>query len=459
MSLLALSMVGWAASLLVPAVPSESPGLRVSRNPVTPTLEILRITRANRAVYLSVLAISWFWFFGVAILALLPTYTRDVVGGGSSVITFFLALFCVGTGVGSLVCERLSGRRVELGLVPLGSIGMTWFAIDLLLASPSAPLAGGGTADLRALLAAPHGVRIALDFALLAASCGLFVVPLYALVQQRSAPSQRSRVIAGSNIIGALFMVVASLQTAALLALGVPLPWMFAILGLQNAVIAFYVYKTIPEFLFRFACWILSHVLYRLHTTGRERIPDEGAVLLVANHVSFVDWLFIASACKRPARFVMHQAFLAIPGLGFVFRDAKVIPIASARESAETLDAAFDRIAAELEDGNVVCIFPEGRLTGDGQMNPFRSGVEKIVARTPVPVVPMGLRGLWGSFFSRKDGAAMRRPFRRFWSRIDLVIGEPVPASAVRADDLARRVAELAELPPPALQPVTPALQ
>ena len=136
-----------------------------------------------------------------------------------------------------------------------------------------------------------------------------------------------------------------------------------------------------------------------------------------------------------------------------------MIPIASARESAETLDAAFDRIAAELEDGNVVCIFPEGRLTGDGQMNPFRSGVEKIVARTPVPVVPMGLRGLWGSFFSRKDGAAMRRPFRRFWSRIDLVIGKPVPASAVRADDLARRVAELAELPAPALQPVTPALQ
>jgi 1-acyl-sn-glycerol-3-phosphate acyltransferase len=459
MCLLALSAVGWAASLLVPAVASESPGLRVSRNPVTPTLEILRITHANRAVYLSVLAISWFWFFGVAILALLPTYTRDVIGGGPSVITFFLALFCVGTGVGSLVCERLSGRRVELGLVPLGSIGMTWFALDLFLASPSAPLVSGELVGVPALLAAPHGLRIALDFALLAGSCGLFVVPLYSLVQQRSAPSERSRVIAGSNIVGALFMVVASLETAALLALGVPLPWMFAIFALQNAVIAFYVYRTIPEFLFRFTCWILSHVLYRLHTEGRERIPSDGAVLLVSNHVSFVDWLFISSACKRPPRFVMHQDFLAIPGLGFVFRDAKVIPIASARESAVTLDAAFDRIAAELEDGNVVCIFPEGRLTADGQLNPFRSGVEKIVARTPVPVVPMGLRGLWGSFFSRKDGAALRRPFRRFWSRIDLVIGEPVPPGAVHADDLALRVAALAALPPPPLQSVTPALQ
>ena len=449
--LVVLALLGWGASLLVPPVASESPRLRVSRNPLAPTLAILRITAANRAVYLSVLAISWFWFFGVAILALLPTYTKVALGGGPSVITFFLSLFCVGTGVGSLVCERLSGRRVELGLVPLGSIGMTWFALDLFLATPSAPFAAAGElAGVRALLAQPHGWRIALDFALLAASCGLFVVPLYALVQQRAEPSQRSRVIAGSNIIGALFMVVASLQMAALLALGVPLPWMFLVLGLENAVVAFYVYQTIPEFLFRFACWILSNVLYRLHVEGRDRIPNDGPVLLVANHVSFVDWLFIAAACKRPARFVMHQDFLALPALGWVFRDAKVIPIASAREDAETLEAAFDRIAAELADGNVVCIFPEGRLTGDGRLSPFRSGVEKIVARTPVPVVPMGLRGLWGSFFSRKDGAALRRPFRRFWSRIDLVIGEPVPAAAVRAEELGRRVAELAALPAPA---------
>src|SRR5262245_15390237 len=201
----ALGLLGWGASLQVPAVRSENPGLRVSRNPLAPTLETLRISRANRAVYLSVLAISWFWFFGVAILALLPAYTKDALGGGPSVITFFLALFCVGNGVGSLVCERLSGRRVELGLVPLGSLGMTWFALDLFLATPAAPFAApGALTGVRALLAEPHALRIAADFALLAASCGLFVVPLYALVQQRSEPSQRSRVIAGSNIIGAL---------------------------------------------------------------------------------------------------------------------------------------------------------------------------------------------------------------------------------------------------------------
>ncbi len=435
-SLVAIACLGFLASLSVPAVPAESPGLRISRNPFAPLAETFRITRANRAVYLSVLAISWFWFFGAAMLSLLPSYVKVVLGAGESVNTLFLSLFCVGIGVGSLTCERLSGKRVELGLVPLGSIGMSAFALDLFLASP-APGTGAGPT-----------FRIGFDLFALAASSGVFVVPLYALVQQRAEPSQRSRVVAGSNILGAAFMVASALEVTALLALGVSIPWLALVLAVQNAIVAFYVYGTIPEFLFRFVAWVLSNVLYRLHYTGRENIPADGAALLVANHVTFIDWLFIAGVCKRPARFVMHQDFLAIPGLGFVFRDAKVIPIASARENAETLDAAFDRIAHELEDGNVVCIFPEGRLTSDGRMNVFRGGVEKIVARTPVPVIPIGLRGLWGSFFSRKDGSAMRRPFRRFWSRIDLVIGRPVAAGDVRADDLARRVAALAELEP-----------
>jgi len=452
--IVAIATLGWLASLAVPAVPAESPGLTVSRNPFAPLAETYRITRANRAVFLSVLAISWFWFFGVAMLSLLPTYTVEVLGAGESVNTFFLSLFCVGIGVGSLACERLSGGRVELGLVPLGSLGMTLFALDLFLASPQlAPPAGGALRGLREVLGAPGGARIAFDLAALSASSGLFIVPLYALVQQRAEPSQRSRVVAGSNIVGALFMVLSSLEVTALLALRVSVPWIVCVLAAQNAAIAFYVYQTIPEFMLRFVAWILSHVLYRLHSTGRENIPAEGAALLVANHVTFIDWLFIASVCKRPARFVMHADFLALPGLGFVFRDAKVIPIASARESVETLDAAFDRIAEELAGGNVVCIFPEGRLTPDGRMSPFRSGVEKIVARTPVPVIPIGLKGLWGSFFSRKGGAALRRPFRRFWSRVDLSIGAPVAPAAVRADDLARRVAALAEQEPPALPP------
>jgi 1-acyl-sn-glycerol-3-phosphate acyltransferase len=444
-----VAAAGFAASLAVPALAPADAHLRIARNPLAPLGETIRSARAVHSVFLSILGLSWFWFFGSALLALLPTYTRDVLGAGEGVVTTFLALFCVGVAAGSMLCERLSEHKVELGLVPLGSLGMSVFAFDLFLArSPGLP--SGATRDLAAFLATTGSRRIMADLALLALFGGLYTVPLYAFIQHRSDVAMRARVIAGNNVMGALFMVASAIVIAVFQEAGLSIPETFLALAVMNAAVACYVYTVVPEFLFRFLAWILAHVLYRLKTEGREHIPDTGAVLLVCNHVSFVDWLVIASACKRPARFVMHRAFLDLPLLGFFFRDAKVIPIASARESEDVVAAAFDRIAAELEAGEVVCIFPEGRLTTDGELGPFRPGVERIVARTPVPVVPMALVGLWGSFFSRKDDAAFRRPFRRVWSRIRLVIGAPVPPTEVRADDLARRVAALGGFTPPA---------
>jgi 1-acyl-sn-glycerol-3-phosphate acyltransferase len=231
----------------------------------------------------------------------------------------------------------------------------------------------------------------------------MFIVPLYTLIQQRSEARHRSRVIAGSNILGAFFMVLSSLMLVALMAFGFTIPQIFLVLALLNAAVAAYIYRILPEFLLRFVAWIIASVMYRMRTVGRENIPAEGPVLLVCNHVTFVDWLIIASACKRPPRFVMYHRFLKLPFVGWLFRDAKVIPIAPAHENGETLEAAFDRIAEELEAGEVVCIFPEGKVTKDGAMNVFRTGVERIVRRTPVPVVPMALKGMWGSFFSRKE--------------------------------------------------------
>lgn len=445
---------GFAASLAVPPLAAANPGLPVARTFLGPLRETIGAARAVESVFLSILGLSWFWFFGSALLALLPTWTRDVLGAGEGVVTTFLALFCLGVAAGSLLCERLSDHKVELGLVPLGSLGMSLFAADLFLAGTPG-VASPAIRDVTAFLATPGSWRLMADLALLALFGGLYTVPLYAFIQHRTDAAVRARVIAGNNVMGALFMVASALVIAGFQEAGLSIPQTFLALAVMNAAVAFYVYKVVPEFLFRFLAWILAHVLYRLRTEGREHVPETGPALLVCNHVSFVDWLVIASACKRPVRFVMHHGFLAIPGLGFFFRDAKVIPIASARESGDVLAAAFDRIAAELEAGEVVCIFPEGRLTTDGALAPFRPGIERIVARTPVPVVPMALVGLWGSFFSHKDGAALRRPFRRVWSRIRLVIGPPVPPAEVRADDLACRVAELGGFEPPA--PYAPA--
>jgi len=442
---IAIAVAGYASSRLVPRTEPENPSLAISRNPLMPLRETYAVTRRVHSVFLSVLGVSWFWLFGSAILALLPIYTKDVLHTDEHVITFFLALFCAGIAIGSLLCERLSERKLELGLVPLGSIGMTVFAFDLFLAG--APTAGavapGELLGLRGFLALPHAWRLVADLTLLAVFSGLFIVPLNTFIQQRSLPAERSRVVAGGNILSALFMVAASGLLLACFAAGLGVVHIFGVLALLNAAVAVYIYRLLPEFLFRFMCWIVANIMYRLRTVHRENIPDEGAVLLVCNHVSFVDWMIVASACKRPARFVMYHGFLKIPLLGWFFRDAKVIPISPAREDEHLMQVAFDRIAAELEAGEVVCIFPEGALTKDGRLGLFHRGVERIVQRTPVPVVPMALVGMWGSFFSRQGGAPMRHPFRRIWSRVQLVIGAPVPPEQVTADGLAERVAAL----------------
>lgn len=444
-----IAAAGLLTSLFIPALPPANSTLTVQWNPIPPSLETYAITRKNRAVFLSILGASWFWFFGAAVLSLLPIYTRNLLHGDEHVVTLFLALFCVGTGLGSLLCERLSGHKLELGLVPFGSIGMTVFAFDLFLvgAPAEAPTQLFGIADF---LRQSGAWRICADLLLLTTFSGFFIVPLYTLMQQRSDPAYRSRVIAGNNIVGALFMVVSSLMLLALRAADVTIPQIFLVLAVLNALVAGYIYKLLPEFLFRFLCWILANVLYRLKTFGRDHIPHEGPALLVCNHVTFIDWMIIASACKRPARFVMYHGFFKIPLIGWFFRDAKVIPIAPAKENPETLESAYDQIARELADGEIVCIFPEGMVTKDGNMNPFRPGVEKILRRTPVPVVPMALCGMWGSFFSRKYGRAMSRPFRRVWSRVTLVIGAPLSPDEATAAELMRRVTTLGNFDLPA---------
>ncbi len=447
-SVVVIALAGFIASLRIPPLAAENPGLEISLNPIVPLRETVRVTRANRAVFLSILGISWFWFYGSCFLALLPDYGKSVLHGGEHVVTLLLALFCVGTAAGSLLCERLSGRKVELGLVPIGSLGMTFAALDLFFAGvPSATsieLLGVGE-----FVGLPGSWRVMIDFVLIALFGGLYIVPLYTMVQQRSEPEYRSRVIAGSNIMGAFFMVASSVTLMGLLSAGLSIPQIFGVLALMNVAVAVYIYQTIPEFLYRFVAWVVANVMYRMRVIGLENIPEDGPALLVCNHVSFVDWLIVASACDRPPRFVMYHGFLDTPFASWIFRDAKVIPIAPAHESKDTLDGAFDRIAAELEDGNLVCLFPEGKLTGDGEINPFRTGVERIIARTPVPIVPMALKGMWGSYFSRKDGDALRRPFRRVWSRVSLVIGPAMSPDEADADSLSRRVARLADMIPP----------
>jgi 1-acyl-sn-glycerol-3-phosphate acyltransferase len=357
-------------------------------------------------------------------------------------VTLLLTVFSVGIGVGSALCERLSGGKIELGLVPFGSIGLTVFAVDLALAGMGFHREPG-TLHALAFVASRPGARILLDLGLIGLFGGFFIVPLYALIQHRSVREHRSRIIAGNNILNALFMVFAAGLAVGLRRLGLSIPALFLVTAGLNALVAIYIYTLIPEFLMRFLVWMLVHAIYRVKEEGLANIPGEGPAVLVCNHVSFVDALVIGGACRRPVRFVMDHHIFKIPVLSFVFRAGRAIPIAPAKEDAALMARAFDEVAAALAEGDVVCIFPEGRLTSSGEIGEFRPGIERIVARSPVPVVPLALRGLWGSFFSRKGGAAMRRPFRRIWSRVGLVAGTPIAAEAVTAGLLRTEVVTL----------------
>ncbi len=434
-----VAVLGRIAAQFVPHSPAPVPDLAINWNPFTETWRNLAIAARDRGVFNSLLGISWLWFFGSVFLTSFTPFSRDVLGGDENVVTLLLAVFSFGIGAGSLLCDRLSGHKIEVGLVPFGSIGMTLFAVELWLATSG--MHATGLRPIGAFLADLHSWRVMADLFFVALFGGLFSVPLYALIQARAEPAYRARIIAANNILNALFIIIAALMSKALLDSGLGFPELFLVVGLMNAAVAGYIYLLVPEFLMRFICWLLVHSVYRLEKSGLQNIPDSGPAVLVCNHVSFVDPLVILAASPRPIRFVMDYRIFQVPILSFVFRTGKAIPIAPAKEDEKLLNEAYDRIAQALEQGELVAIFPEGRITDTGELYPFRGGIRRIVERTPVPVVPLALKGLWGSFFSRCDGPAMTKPFRRgLLSRIGLEAGAPVAPALVTPESLQETV-------------------
>ena len=394
----------------------------------------------------AVLGVSWFWFVGTVLTAQLPVYAEANLGGTQALYIFALALFSIGVGTGSLLCEKLSGRTVEIGLVPLGAFGVSAFMLDLYFARPGQALATG--MSVAQFVDAPGSWRIIMDLTGIGLFTGLFVVPLFALIQSRTPKAELARVIAGMNIQNAAFIVAAALIGIALQRfLGWTIPQLFLALAIANALVAIWIFSIVPEFAMRFVSWLMVRTLYRMELHGIEKhVPDEGPALIVCNHVSYMDALILAATIPRPVRFVMYWKIFNIPVMRWIFRTARAIPIAGARENPALMQRAFDQIDAALAEGELVGIFPEGALTKDGQIAPFKSGVEKILARAAergqvVPVVPMALRGMWSSMWSRQDSrlGRMRVP-RRFRAHVGVMAEAPVLDAGVRAEALEARV-------------------
>jgi len=442
MAVVAVAVVGWLSSREIPLAETKAPNLKIDWNVPRISWRLIKLASEKRTVFLAILGISWFWMLGASYLTQMPNFTVTVLRGSPGVIALILSAFTVGVAIGSLLCDRLSGHRVEIGLVPLGSIGLSLFGIDLYFASHG--YSGINGVGPLSFIVQPGGFRVLFDILMIGLFGGLYIVPLYAMVQARTDDEKRARVIGCNNILNALFMVFSSLLGILFLGVaGFSIPDLFLTVALMNIAIAVFIFQQVPEFTMRFLVWLLSHTIYRVEHQGLEHIPRRGSAMIVCNHVSYVDALLLAGAVRRPIRFIMYKPIYERPVLNFIFRTGGAIPICSRQEDEAGYQQAMDDIADALDRGHLLCLFPEGKLTQDGEINEFKTGIERILERNPVPVVPMALQGLWGSFFSHSHGGVFKKPFRPHWRHIKVLADSPIPPEQATAQIFQEQVAHL----------------
>jgi 1-acyl-sn-glycerol-3-phosphate acyltransferase len=424
-----IAILGCVTSLKLPKLEPVAPEVKVSFNIIRPTIEIIKIAKKQKTSFLAILGISWFWFLGSAFLSILPPYCKDFLQMNESFVTISLALFTVGVAIGSLFCGKLSFEQLELGLVPIGSIGMSLFLFDLSFISQPAHVIQNIKIPLMSFVTSWTGIHIMIDFFLFSLFSGFFIVPLYTLIQDRTPKKVLSRVVAANNIINALFMIIAAVFLIILFSLKLSIPQVILSLAIVNVVVAVYIYTLLPEFLFRFVSWMTAHFFYRLKVSSASNVPGTGPALLIANHMTFIDWLIISSSTQRPIRFVYPNEFFEKPVLGKIMKAAKLISVSDENKPELIYKSATQKIKSALAHGDLVCIFPEAKITETGTFDQVHPDYLNIINECTHPVIPMKLTGLWGSFFSKKYGNAFSTPkalFKTIFKKINLNVGEPL---------------------------------
>ena len=433
------AIVGYLASRHIPNAPACAPDLKFRWQPIKQTKQTIAIAKSDRTIFQSIMAISWFWFLGAAYLTQFPNFTHHYLNGNESAVSFLLALFSIGIATGSMTCDRLSNHRIDVGIIPIGSFGITIFGYLMAQAVPdNLPI----FTDFHSFLSYQPLWPLFFYLLMIGVSGGIFIVPLYALMQQQAKVTQRAQVIAALNIYNSLFMVgSAILGIVCLTILELSIPQLFVILALLNLFVTLYLCLQVPMFLVRFLVWILTHTMYRVNHKNLHHLPEKGGALIVCNHVSYMDALLLSGVCPRLIRFVMEEDYANLPPLRRFLKRAGVIPISASNRSS--IRRAFSEVEQALAEGHIVCIFPEGQLTADGEINDFMRGMDIILKRSPVPVIPMALKGLWGSYFSRVKGQACRGLPTRFWSRLEIEAGEPVAPLQATTQVMQEKVIQL----------------
>ena len=406
-----IAVVGTVVTFRIPHVPPATPGRRLSLNPIGDVIAGLKRLRQQRVLWLSVVGISYFWFMGALLQAVMILFARDVMALSDDSVGLLLTFAAIGIALGSVVAGRLSGDKVELGLAPIGSIGMGLFGI---------------------LLSQSHSfVFAALNLALVGFFGGLFAVPLNALLQQKSGDEERGRIMATNNVVntvGILLSSVALWFTHDRLHLRADqVVLVFAIVTLAASV---YVLMVVPEFLVRFCLWLVTHSIYRIRIEGQQHVPSRGPALLVCNHLSHIDGALVGACIQRFVRFLVYKPYYEHWAVNPLLRMLHAIPVGEGREALKSIDAA----RKELEDGHVVCIFAEGAISRTGNMLPFKRGLERIVEGLDVPIVPVYLDRVWGSVFSFKDGRFFWKWPARFPYPVTVAFGAPLPSTTSAAE-------------------------
>ncbi len=433
------AVLGYLASRFIPKAPASAPELVFKWRPWSQTRHTLKIAKSDRPVFWSLMAISWFWFLGATYLTQFPNFTKLYLHGNESAVSFLLALFSIGVAVGSLACDKISNHRIEIGIVPLGSLGITIFGA---LMASSVPDSLPSYLSFHEFVTDTELWPTFAYLLLLGASGGVFIVPLYAMMQQRSKESERAQVVAALNIYNSLFMVASAvLGIVCLSLLNMSIPQLFLLLAAINLVVTALLFFSVPIFVVRFLVWLLTHSLYRVKHKNLHNLPEQGGALLVCNHVSYMDALLLSAVCPRLIRFVMEEDYANYPPVRRFLKRAGVIPICAKRKGS--IRRAFNDVEQALRDGHIVCIFPEGRLTPDGEVHDFMRGMDIILKRSPVPVIPMAIKGLWGSYFSRQKGTACCGLPNRFWSRIEIEAGAPVLPDIATTESMQQQVKAL----------------
>jgi acyl-[acyl-carrier-protein]-phospholipid O-acyltransferase/long-chain-fatty-acid--[acyl-carrier-protein] ligase len=427
--LICCAIGGFAASLFVPDAPAPSPGLRLSRNPVAATVAIVRHAAGRREVRLSILGASWFWLVGAVFLSQIPVFAKATLGAGSGVVTLFLAAFTIGVGAGSMLCGRLMRGEVSARYAPLAALGMAAFSLDLALASKAARPSAAELLGILGFLSHLSGIRIFLDLTAIAVCGGVFVVPLYAIIQKHSEEAARARTIAAMNIMNALFMTVAAAVTALMLAAGFRTPDLWLALAGLNAAVALWICRLLPQDALRLLARLVLRLAYRVEVRGLEHLVAAGGrVVIVPNHVSYLDGPLIAAFLPGYPIFAIDTAQAARWWVRPLLAGADVFAMDPMRPMATK------SLVHAVRAGRQCVIFPEGRLnvTGGALMKVY-DGPALIADKGEAPVLPVRIDGVEFTPFSRLAGRLGGRLRRRWFPRITITLYPP-RRLAIRAE-------------------------